>query len=465
MLRQNPFFTKVAENNLDRARQAGLISYDEYRARGGRDIVPGLQKGNQALIRINNIRQTSSPEQMAEWVSQSDAVKPALNPKYHGTAHEGTAREIVRKTIERTGKAKVPGVGQAFASPHANALFTDFDPDAGYGVPEVTTRHEIDEIRYGRNPKGRLNSAGHLDSRIITNEFRNTRRLDDITLPALREMSGEAPLYFQKTKGAFNYGRGTSQIPDKKFWADTAKSIADETPPAPQQPGLLQRIRDKFRKPESPGTDPITGLPKDAFDTPTRNNMLYAAQRNQGYKMLHPSERKYHLENMRNSSPMEVFRRRNDIPMGVLKTDPEFAELISQKTRPTALLRGKFDEIVQSVRAAKDRLMGQKLLPGKKSVITEEVTDFGNLPSTPAPAPAPVPTPATLPKPGAVRAGYTPKPMSPLNTERMRQIALPMSPLNPERFRQIALNASKPKIPGSGFKGVGSAIKSLGKIV
>jgi len=402
MLYENPLMAKVAENTLDRARQANLISYDEYRALGGRDIVPGLQKGNQALMRINNIRHTSSPEQMAEWVSQSEL--PPVNPKYKGMFTEQELRDSMSRGTSAYAKQRAaPGIGNpAFASPEANAIYTNFSSITPYGVPELVTRHEIDELRYGKEPKGLLQSFGHQDPRVITNEFRSSRRIENPVVNSLRSQdTPEGREYLRRSGGRFRYGINTSQVPDKKFWADINKSIADPNLP-PARTDIFDKIRnvvDRYIPPTNYGG---SKLPKDLWQDPAVSNVK---SYNLGHDLLNPLHRQGSLAQVKAMSPLEVFSMRNSAGLDVLKSDPEFAAVINSKLKPMPLIK---DTVRDAVDTFKRTFSKPKLLPspGMGSATTQPAIKPPTVKLAPTikPTALPAPMPAA-PKPSGFASG------------------------------------------------------------
>ena len=458
MLQQNPFMAKVAENTLDRARQAGLITYDQYKSMGGRDIVPGIQRGNEALMRVHNIKQTSDAAEMADLVVNSNAIN-VTNPKYkNSNIPLENRRAILGDALKQYARRDIPGLqGTAFASQDANALYSRFSENSPRGVPELVTRHEIDEIRYGKNPKRTLKSVGHNEPRVITNEHRLATRIKDPLVDVLRA-NEERPIYYEKTKGRFNYGRGTSQIPDKKFWAETAKQIADEKMPA-TKPTFFGRVRDALdaRFPQESGP---YGLPDDLFDNP---QIMYAKARNVGYLGLH--KRDMALAGLAEQTPEEIFeatKGRKAPTFDVLRTDPEIGGLIQSKLDQYAQSRRPIPLLKQT---AED--VGNKIKQTARNVGNKIKQTAANLLPNSAPEQLPAPSPLTE-SPLSTRP-LSPKMPSADMASKLRASGAKATPITaPSRKvlgRQIPTGTSKipPATPKTPFKGIGTAIGTIAK--
>lgn len=262
MLAPNPFLEKVAANALDKRRIAGRISYEDYIAAGGRSsdqMVAGLDRGSNALMRIHGITEKTPSEYFSPETAYGKGVIDTFPPDL---AEE--ARIDLKRMQDSAFTGRItdynPVTGNTYSTNTGKAnlvkkmiVLPEFDDknylDAKSGTVEraITRRHEVDEIRTApRDSRGQLiesgpktlDTQGHASPKVITREHENMMRISPEVAKNKIEaryspLTGfEAQSYEGMSGGKFQYGRRLNDVPGptmnmKKFWKNTQRQIAD----------------------------------------------------------------------------------------------------------------------------------------------------------------------------------------------------------------------------------------------
>ena len=261
MLAPNPFLEKVAANALDKRRIAGRISYEDYIAAGGRSseqMVAGLDRGSNALMRIHGITEKTPSEFFSpEYIYGKDFE--TFPPHVAERAREQLKDKLDSFGEKITGYNPVTGnaysIDRGIAALKRKAIalpeFDDknyLDAKSGTANRALTRRHEVDEIRTApRDSRGEfidggpktLKTQGHSSPKVITREHENLMRLSpEVTKNGIIDVryspdgEFEAQSYGGMSGGKFQYGRRLNDVPGptmnmKKFWKNTQREIAD----------------------------------------------------------------------------------------------------------------------------------------------------------------------------------------------------------------------------------------------